>query len=92
MADFDDYVAPSIPTTVSHISFNIRSEFIDDVETEYIDASAVVVDQNGQPMKIHTATDYQELIAKGVMTAQQLQNIQSFLQDVRDTIEGKLLP
>jgi len=92
MADFDDYVEPSIPTTVTHISFNLRSEFVGEVETEFIDGAAVVEDQFGEPMKIHNALDYQELISKGVMTAQELQTLQSWLQTVRDRIEGKLLP
>lgn len=92
MSDFDPYQDPSVPTKVSDISFTITSSLVDDVETEYISAFANVEDQYGNLLKIHNAENYQELIDKGVMTAQQLQNIQSFLQDIRDTVEGLLLP
>jgi vacuolar-type H+-ATPase catalytic subunit A/Vma1 len=102
MTDFTPY-DPVVPDKVSHISFNIRSEMVEDVdqhgdplgtftETEFIDGFAIVQDQNGEVVKIHNAGSYTELIEKNVMTAQQLQTIQTFLQNVRDTIEGILLP
>jgi len=92
MADFDEYVGNSVPTTVSHVSLMLRSEFVGAVETEFIEGTAVVVDQFGNVIKIHNAPDYQYLLDKNVVTVQQLQDLQILLREIRANVEAILLP
>ena len=103
MSDFTPYTEPSTPTMVQRIFFTIASEMVEDrdefsnplgtyTETEFIEGTAVVLDQNGEVYRIHNAFNYQEFIDKGVFTLQELQAIRTWLQNVRDTVEGMLLP
>ena len=103
MADFDVYTGPNVPTMVRRIEVmmtTILEAELDEngvptgttIEKEYIAARAAVEDQYGEERWLHTARDYQALLAKGVVTPTQLQQLQAFLQNVRDTVETKLLP
>jgi len=104
MTDFDGYSEAQIPTQVSAIRFVIHSEMVPELdpetgeftgvynETEAVEAQAIVVDQNGFLMKVHIAPNYQYLLDHNVMTVQQLQAVQTWIQGIRDTIETLLIP
>jgi polyphosphate kinase len=88
-----------VPTKVREIRINVESvieKVYDDlgdfteVETENLIAYAVVEDQDGNIMAQHEA-DYQRLISLGLMTTQQLQTIQTFIQNFRDSVEASIL-
>jgi hypothetical protein len=102
MAKFETF-QQSVPTKVKKIEIQLTSilkpvhEVIDgetvvvgEEEVEALVAFADVEDQDGNIIWNHSA-DYQELLNMGLLTAQQLQIIQTWLQDFRDGVEAKVL-
>lgn len=103
METFEDYTEPKIPTLVRRIDFTISSILVDELdengeptgvilETEAISASAIIEDQDGMSRWRPSAGDYQTLLDLGIVTVSQLQVIQTWIQNKRDIIEGKVLP
>lgn len=100
--NFDSYATQPMPNSVKLITLHLVSELvpevIDDVPTgnmvaiERIEGRAEVADESGEVRWIHFAPDYQTLIQKGVFTQQQLLTVQAWLQNVRNNIEGLVLP
>lgn len=102
MAKFETF-QQSVPTKVKKIEIQLTSilkpvhDVIDgetvvvgEEEVEALVAFADVEDQDGNIIWNHSA-DYQELLNMGLLTAQQLQIMQTWLQDFRDGVEAKVL-
>ena len=104
MSDFLPYTEPYVPTFVRRVEFTILSILEDELDPETglptgtqvvietISGQAVVADQHGVERWVHTAISPAELLDKSVFSVEELQGIQVWLQNVRDTIEGLLLP
>lgn len=90
MGQFEPH-GTQVPTVIREITFVIKSSIENEQEVEDLVAYAAVEDQNGVIAWNHQAT-YDELLALGLMTAQQLQTIQSFLQNFRTSVEASLIP
>jgi hypothetical protein len=83
-----------IPTTVRTIRIVLFSDIDEDNPgslVEKIIARAVVLDQNGQEMETHAAND-QKLLQLGLITQQQLDQLQNFVRSFRDDVESVILP
>jgi hypothetical protein len=102
MGNFDQYVEDS-PVAVIEIQFLLTSKLVSVIdpqtgdpigveEIEELTGRAVAVDQEGVARWVHTAVNYQELIDKGILTGPELQTIQTWLQNLRDKIEARILP
>ncbi len=107
MSDFMPYTEPSVPTQVRKVEVYITSELIPDMTVELpgqpseflgtytdlqsIQVRAIVCDQTGCDFLIHTSTDPQDLINKGVFTPEELQTIQDWLTNLRATVETLVL-
>lgn len=103
MSDFLPYTEPYVPSLVRELEINLNSSKVDVIDPQtglptgtYLDvenvtARAMVADQEGITRWVHTAINYQELLDKNVFTSQELQTVQTWLQNVRLTVEGLLL-
>ena len=88
---FSDLGETKIPTTVSHIEMRIYSVLDDEgVASERMVALAVVLDQDGERIDRPRA-DHTQLVDLGLMTANERDQLQAFVQNFRARVEALLV-